>query len=74
MVTADIAENDLIEILKGFNIFERNKVSLVIKLVAVAMYLLSSSFRRIASLRKINRYWVDRFKDAQYSKEKVKSL
>ena len=57
MVTADIAENDLIEILKGFNIFERNKVSLEIKLVAVAIYLLSSSFRRIASLRKINRYW-----------------
>ena len=72
MVTADIAENDLIEILKGF--IERNKVSLEIKLVAVAMYHLSSSFRRIASLRKINRYWVDRFKDAQYSKEKVKSL
>ena len=47
MVTADIAENDLIEMLR-FNIFERNKVSLEIKLAAVAMYLLSSSFRRIA--------------------------
>ena len=40
MVTADIAENDLIEILKGFNIFERNKISLEIKLSAIAMYLL----------------------------------
>jgi len=43
MVTADIAENDLIEILKGFDIFERNKISLEIKLSAIAMYLLSST-------------------------------
>ena len=43
MVTADIAENNLIELLKGFDIFERNKISLEIKLAAIAMYLLSSA-------------------------------
>ena len=43
MVTADIAENDLIELLKEFDIFERNKISLEIKLAAIAMYLLSST-------------------------------
>jgi hypothetical protein len=41
MVVADIAENDLIKMLKEFDIFERNKVSLGIKLVAIAIYLLS---------------------------------
>ncbi|MDF2954716.1 MAG: hypothetical protein OD815_000332, partial [Candidatus Alkanophagales archaeon MCA70_species_2] len=35
---------------KEFNIFERNKVSIEIKLTAIAMYLLSSSLRRIALL------------------------
>ena len=51
-----------------------------IKLAAVAMYLLSSSFRRIALLLNVGKstvhYWVDRFKDAlEYSsKEKVKKL
>ena len=44
MVTADIAENNLIELLKEFNIFERNKIYLEIKLTAIAMYL-RSSFR-----------------------------
>jgi len=46
IVTADIAENNLIELLKEFEIVERNKVSLEIKLAAIAMYLLSSSLRR----------------------------
>lgn len=50
MVTADIVENNLLELLKEFNIFERNKVSIEIKLTAIAMYLLSSSLRRIALL------------------------
>ena len=66
MVTADIAENDLIKLLKEFDIFERNKISLEIKLAAIAMYLLSSSFRRIALLLNVGKssvhYWVDRFK------------
>ena len=43
------------------------------------MYLLSSSFRRIALLLNVGKssvhYWVDRFKDAlEYNKEKVKKL
>ena len=50
MVTADIAENNLIELLKEFEIFEWNRISLEIKLTAIAMYLLSSSLRRIALL------------------------
>ena len=80
IVTADIAENNLIELLKEFEIFERNKVSLEIKLTAIAMYLLSSSLRRMALLLNVGKstvhYWVDRFKDAlEYSsKEKVKKL
>ncbi len=59
MVIADIAENNLIELLKDFEIFER---SLEIKLAAIAMYLLSSSFRRIALLlnvKKIDRSLLD---------------
>jgi len=50
MVIADIGDNDLIKMLEGFNIFERNKVPLEVKLTAIAMYILSSSFRRIALL------------------------
>ncbi len=38
MVIADIADNDLIKILEKFNIFERNKVSLEIKLLAIAIH------------------------------------
>jgi len=51
---------------------------LEIKLAAVAMYLLSSSFRRIALLLNVGKstvhYWVDRFKDALEcsSKEKMR--
>ena len=52
MVMADIAENNLLELLKEFDIFERNKVSLEIKLTEIAMYLLSSSFGRIALLKR----------------------
>ncbi|RLI86090.1 MAG: hypothetical protein DRO98_05900, partial [Archaeoglobales archaeon] len=80
MVTADIAENNLIKILKGFNIFERNRISLEIKLAAIAMYLLSSSFRRIALLLNVGKstvhYWVEKFKDGLESerREKVKEL
>jgi len=80
MVTADIAENNLLELLKEFNIFERNRISLEIKLTAIAMYLLSSSFRRIALLLNVGKstvhYWIDRFKDVLDSerKEEVKKL
>ena len=78
MVIADIAENNLIELLKEFDIFERNKISLEIKLAAIAMYLLSSSFRKIALLLNVGKstvhYWVEKFKDALESerREKVK--
>ena len=41
MVTAYIAENDLIKMIEEFSIFERNKVSIEIKLAAIAMYLSS---------------------------------
>ncbi|MHC1567906.1 MAG: hypothetical protein ACXQT5_04585 [Candidatus Syntropharchaeia archaeon] len=80
MVIADTAENNLIELLKEFEIFERNKISLEIKLSAIAMYLLSSSFRRIALLLNVGRstvhYWVEKFKDALESerREIVKEL
>jgi len=37
MVTVDLAENNLIKMIEEFNIFERNKVPLEIKLVAIAM-------------------------------------
>ena len=80
MVIADIAESDLIELLKGFDIFERNKISLETKLAAIAMYLLSSSFRKIALLLNVGKstvhYWVEKFKDAFESerREKVKKL
>ena len=47
MVTADIVENDLIKMIEKFSIFG-NKVPLEIKLTAIAMYILSSSFRRIS--------------------------
>ena len=36
--------------IEEFSIFERNKVSIEIKLTAIAMYLLSSSLRRITLL------------------------
>ena len=80
MVIADIAENNLIELLKEFDIFERNKISLEIKLAAIAMYLLSSSFRRIALLLNVGKstvhYWIEKFKDVLESerREKVKKL
>mgnify|MGYP000468682978 CR=1 FL=1 len=54
MVT-NIAENNLLEILKEFDIFERNRVPLEIKFAAIAMYLLSSSFRRIALLLNVGK-------------------
>ena len=80
MVTADIAENNLVELLKEFDIFERNKVSIEIKLAAIAMYILSSSIRRIALLLNVGKstvhYWIDRFKDVLNSerREKVSKL
>ena len=80
IVIADIAENNLIELLKEFDIFERNKISLEIKLAAIVMYLLSSSFRRIALLLNVGKstvhYWIEKFKDALESerREKVKKL
>jgi len=80
MVTADIAENDLIKMLERFDIFERNKISLKTKLTAIAMYLVSSSFRKIALLLNVGKstvhYWIDKFKDVLESngKEKVKKL
>ncbi|MHC1567967.1 MAG: hypothetical protein ACXQTD_09830 [Candidatus Syntropharchaeia archaeon] len=46
MVTADIAENDLTKMIEEFSIFERKKVSIGIKLTAIAMYLLSLSLNR----------------------------
>ena len=51
-----------------------------IKLAAIAMYILSSSFRRVTLLLNVGKssvhYWVERFKDAlDYNgKEKVKKL
>ena len=80
MVTADIAENNLVELLKEFDIFERNEVSIEIKLAAIAMYILSSSIRRIALLMNVGKstvhYWIDRFKDVLNSerREKVSKL
>ena len=50
MVITDIVENNLIELLKEFDIFERNKILLEIKLVAIAMYLLSSSLESQLSI------------------------
>ncbi len=44
MVTVDIAENDLIELLKEFDIFERNRISLKIKLTAISLESFSLSF------------------------------
>ncbi len=74
MVIADIAENNLIELLKEFDIFERNKISLEIKLAAIAVYLLSSSFRKIALLLNVGKstvhYWVEKFKDALESERR----
>ncbi|WP_297445763.1 hypothetical protein [Desulfurobacterium sp.] len=40
----DIAENDLIELLKEFDIFERNRISLKIKLTAISLESFSLSF------------------------------
>jgi len=80
MVIVDIAENNLIKMLKEFDIFERNKIPLEIKLAAIAMYLLSSSVRRIALLFNVGKstvhYWIERFKDVLESekKEKVEKL
>ncbi|MHC1566550.1 MAG: hypothetical protein ACXQTD_02170 [Candidatus Syntropharchaeia archaeon] len=49
-----------------------------IKLAAIAMYLLSSSLRRIALLLNVGKstvhYWIDRFKDVLTVKEKRKKL
>ncbi|MHC1567268.1 MAG: hypothetical protein ACXQTD_06050 [Candidatus Syntropharchaeia archaeon] len=60
--------------IEEFSIFERNKVPLEIKLTAIAMYLLSSSLRRIALLLNVGKstvhYWIDRFKDVLILKEK----
>ena len=39
MVIANMVDNDSVKILEEFNIFERNKVSLEIKLAAIALYL-----------------------------------
>jgi putative transposase len=76
MATADIADNDLIKILKEFNIFERNRIPLEIKLVAIAIYLLSSSVRRIALLFNVGKstvhYWIEKFKDVLEFNEKEK--
>ncbi len=79
MVTADISENDLVKLLKEFDIFERNKIPLETKLLAIAMYLLSSSVRRIALLFNVGKstvhYWIERFKDVlEFEKEKIKKL
>lgn len=79
MVTADIAEND-VKLLKEFCIFERNKIPLEIKLTAIAIYLLSSSVRRIALLFNIGKstvhYWIEKFKDTIEfdDKEKIRKL
>jgi len=80
MVTADMVESDLVKLLKEFDIFERNKVPLEIKLTAIAMYLLSSSVRRIALLFNVGKstvhYWIEKFKDTLEfnSKEKIRRL
>ena len=66
MMTANIAENDLIKVLKESNIFERNKIPLEVKLAAIAMCILSSSFI-IALLFNVGKssvhYWIEKFKD-----------
>ena len=55
-------------------------MSIEIKLTAIAMYLLSSSLRRIALLLNVGKstvhYWIDRFRDVLDSerKEEVKKL
>jgi len=66
MITASIVDNNLIELLKQFNLFKRNKIPLEIKLTAIAMHILSSSLRRIATLLNVGKstYWVEKFKDA----------
>jgi len=80
MVTADLAENNLIKMIEEFSIFERNKVPLEIKLAAIAMYIFSSSFRRISLILNVGKssvhYWVEKFKNnLDYNgKEKVKKL
>jgi len=74
----DIIEDNLIKILKGFDIFERNKVSLEVKLV-IAVYILSSSFRRIVLLLDVEKstvhYWIKQFKNIlEHNKGNVKKL
>ncbi|HIP25800.1 MAG TPA: IS6 family transposase [Archaeoglobus profundus] len=79
MVTADISENDLVKLLKEFDIFERDKIPLETKFLAIVMYLLSSSVRRIALLFNVGKstvhYWIEKFKDTlEFNKEKVKRM
>jgi len=72
MIIASIVDNNLIELLKQFNLFERNKIPLEIKLTAIAMYILSSSLRRIATLLNVGKstihYWVKIQRRAQREK------
>jgi len=49
MIIADIMDNELIKVLAQLNLFERNKIPLAIKLLAIAEYIMSSSVRRIRS-------------------------
>lgn len=64
MVTADVSENDPLELLKRFDIFKRNKVP-EIKLINSNV----SAFqvRRIALLFNVGKstvhYWIEKFKD-----------
>jgi len=70
MTTVNISEVDLIKLLKN-SLFSREIKSpleiLKIKLLAIAMYLLSSSIRRIALLLNVGKsivhYWIEKFKD-----------
>jgi len=65
--------------IEEFNIFERNKVPLEIKLAAIAMYIFSSSFRRISLILNIGKSSVHCCEKSKNNldyndKEKVKKL
>jgi len=52
MITASIVDNNLIELLKQFNLFKRNKIPLEIKLTAIAMHIPQASEETLPHIRK----------------------
>jgi len=54
MIIASIVDNNLIEILKQFNLFERNKIPLETKLTTIAMHIPQASEETLLG-RKIQR-------------------